>query len=233
MNIGNAVVTFLQRPSALETWRYERRVFLAFEALFVAATMAAAPASARWVALASALVAAYTAELARADRSAAARKRERAEALGLPGIELECERDIEAAAKARQVLSILGPLLVLSATRAVLGEQGMTASGGVLFAVAVVRTAMVQAYGPWRRWYREQIPVRLDVSFSREGSGLAERAMQATRLDGADLVAKRDRGTIVITVQLRPHAIAVFDRAERSERIALRYLAEDGSTRSS
>jgi hypothetical protein len=44
----NAVVRFFQRPGALPTWRYERRVILAVEALCLLAGILAAPTRAEW-----------------------------------------------------------------------------------------------------------------------------------------------------------------------------------------
>ncbi len=80
---------------------------------------------------------------------------------------------------------------------------------------------MVEAYAPWRRWYRRHVPVRIEVDASRMTDGLAERALQAVRLEQGTLSAKRDGGTVVILVNLTPKAVEVFDRHEREMRTFL------------
>lgn len=156
-----AIVRFIQRPGALPTWRYERRLILVIEALCLLAGILAAPPRATLVLLVGAPFALWQVELARAARSADARKRETSEALGLPSVDLTCQRDIERAAESRQLATIAAPAVALAASVADSGGHGLTVALVVGFVTSVVRVAMVELYGPWRRWYRSKVPLML------------------------------------------------------------------------
>lgn len=151
----NPIIRFLARPTALPTWRYERRVILLVEVLCQVAGILAAPTRlAALVMLVGAPFAVWQVELARAARSADARKREQAAAQGVPEVELSCARQIEEAAKARQLATVVAPVVTLATSIAAAGGQSLTLALAVGFLVSAVRVAMVELYGPWRRWYR-------------------------------------------------------------------------------
>jgi hypothetical protein len=157
--VTDRILRFLQRPGALPTWRYERRVILAFEVLCQVAGILAAPTRlAALVMLVGAPFAVWQVELARASRSAEARKREQAAARGVPEVELTCARDIEAAARARQLATIAAPVVTLATSIATAGGKGLTLALVVGFVVSAVRVVIVELYGPWRRWYRDKVP---------------------------------------------------------------------------
>lgn len=154
------VIRFLQRDGARETWEYERPVILSVELLCLIAGAWAAPTrDAMWLLLVSMPLSLWTAELARAERSGAARKAERAAALGFPMVTLTCEADMVRVAKNKQLLNATAPIVALSAAVAAAGFAGITRAIVVGFVVSVVRWAMVEAYGVWRAWYRARVPV--------------------------------------------------------------------------
>lgn len=157
---AHPIVKFLQHDDAHETWVYERRVILSVELLCLLAGAWAAPTrDAMLLLLVSMPLALWAAELARADRSGAARKAERAAALGIPSITLTCERDMIRVAKNKQLLAAAAPVVALSASVAGAGGAGITRAAIVGFIVSIVRWAMVEAYGAWRAWYRARVPV--------------------------------------------------------------------------
>ena len=181
----SAVIRFLQRPIALPTWRYERRVILAVEVLCQLAGILAAPTRlAALVMLVGAPFAVWQVELARAARSADARKREQATALRVPDVELTCARQIEDAAKARQLATIAAPVVTLATSIAAAGGQGLKLALVVGFVVSAVRVAMVELYGPWRAWYRSKVPPLVMVTIPQVFSEMrafvrANRAIRA------------------------------------------------------
>lgn len=160
--IGQCIVEFLQRPNACETWVYERRIILPAEFLCLLAGVWAAPTrDAMWLLLVSLPLALWTAELARADRSGAARKAERAAARGIPSVTLTCESAMVSVAKNKQLLNATAPIVALAASVAGAGGAGITRAAIVGFVVSVVRYVMVEAYGVWRAWYRGRVPLKI------------------------------------------------------------------------
>jgi hypothetical protein len=165
------IVQFLQRDGAHDTWVYERRVILAVELLCLLAGVWAAPTrAAMWLLLVSMPLALQAAELARADRSGAARKAEHAAALGIPSVTLTCERDMIRVAKNKQLLAAAAPVVALSASVAGAGGAGITRAAIVGFIVSVVRWVMVEAYGAWRMWYRARVPAFITTRNERISS---------------------------------------------------------------
>lgn len=159
--IGQRIVEFLQREDAHETWVYERRVILPVEFLCLLAGVWAAPTrDAMWLLLVSLPLALWTAELARADRSGAARKAERAAARGIPSVTLTCESAMVSVAKNKQLLNATAPIVALAASVAGAGGAGITRAAIVGFVVSIIRWGMVEAYGVWRAWYRTHIPIK-------------------------------------------------------------------------
>jgi hypothetical protein len=153
------VVRFLQRSNALRTWRYERRVILVIEAACLAAGILVAPTrSAAMLLLVTAPLSLWAAELARADRSAAARKAEHAAAKGLLKVVLACEKDIEHAAKNKQLVTATAPIVALAMAVAGAGGAGIQMAAIVGFGVSATRWATVEGYSRWRRWYRKHAP---------------------------------------------------------------------------
>lgn len=160
--IGERIVEFLRRNDAHETWVYERRVVLFVEFLCLLAGVLVAPnQTAAMLLLIDLPRSLYATELARAARSGAARKAEKANALGVAKVELACERNIEQAAKNQQIMTAAQPIVALAMTIAGSGGQGMTSAVVVGFAVSVVRLALVEGYSVWRAWYRERVPVKI------------------------------------------------------------------------
>lgn len=158
--VNHPIIEFLQRDDAPETWIYERRVILSVELLCLIAGAWAAPTrDSMLLLLMSMPLSLWTAELARAERSGAARKSERAAALGIPSVTLTCEADMVRVAKNKQLLNATAPIVALSAAVAGAGFAGITRAIVVGFVVSVVRWAMVEAYGAWRVWYRTRVPV--------------------------------------------------------------------------
>jgi hypothetical protein len=154
------VVRFLQRPTALDTWRYERRVILPIEVLCLVAGILAAPTrAASMLLLVTAPLALWATELARADRSAAARKAELATAMGIPRVELACSKDIEQVAKNKQLVTATAPVVSLAMAVAGAGWAGLTLAAIVGFCASLVRWATIEDYGKWRTWYRSHVPV--------------------------------------------------------------------------
>lgn len=182
---ADRLLRFLQRPTALPTWRYERRIILAVEVLCQVAGILAAPTRlAALVMLVGAPFAIWQVELARAARSADARKREQAAALRVPDVELTCARQIEEAAKARQFATIAAPVVTLATSIAAAGGQGLKLALVVGFMVSAVRVATVEFYGPWRAWYRRKVPPLVAVWMPRVFSEMrafvrANRAIRA------------------------------------------------------
>jgi hypothetical protein len=155
-----SIIEFLQRKDALMTWVYERRVTLPIEALCLMAGVWAAPTrSAALLLLVTSPLALWAAELARAERSGAARKAELAAALAIPKVELACERDLEQIAKNKQLVTATAPIVALAMSVAGAGGAGLTKAAITGFIASVVRWAMVEAYGSWRAWYRSHVPV--------------------------------------------------------------------------
>lgn len=181
----NPIIRFLQRPGARPTWRYERRAILAIEVFCQIAGILAAPSRlAALVMFVGAPFAVWQVELARAARSADARKREQAAAEGVPEVDLSCARDIEQAAKARQLATIAAPVVTLATSIAAAGGHGLRLALVVGFIVSAVRVAVVELYGPWRRWYRSKVPALVVVSLPRTLSAVrmlvrVNRAVQA------------------------------------------------------
>lgn len=159
-----AIIRFLQRDGARETWFYERPVILFVELLCLFAGVWAAPTrEAAYLLLVSMPLTLWAAELARADRSGAARKSELAAARGIPTVQLTCERDMVRVAKNKQLLAAAAPVVALSASVAGAGGAGITRAAIVGFIVSIVRWAMVEAYGVWRAWYRSHVPIVITV----------------------------------------------------------------------
>lgn len=158
--MDHPIIQFLQRNDSRETWEYERPVILTVELLCLIAGAWAAPThDAMWLLLMSMPLSLWTVELARAERSGAARKAERAAALGFPSVTLTCEADMVRVAKNKQILNATAPIVALSAAVAAAGFAGITRAIVVGFVVSVVHWAMVEAYGVWRAWYRARVPV--------------------------------------------------------------------------
>jgi hypothetical protein len=158
---NNRVITFLQRKGARETWEYERVVILLLELACLVAGVLASPSRTTMLLMAIDLPRSlYATELARAVRSGAARKAERAKAMGIPEVELACSRDIERAAKNQQLMTAAQPVVGLALSVAGSG-QGFTRAIIVGFIVSVIRWASVEVYGVWRAWYRERVPVQV------------------------------------------------------------------------
>jgi hypothetical protein len=172
VSMDHPIIRFLQRNDARETWEYERPVILAVELLCLIAGAWAAPTrDSMWLLLVSSMPLTLLAtEFARADRSGAARKAERAAALGIPSVTLTCEADMVRVAKNRQLLAATAPIVALSASVAGAGGAGITRAAVVSFIVSVVRWAMVEAYGAWRAWYRSHVPVNICVGNERTSS---------------------------------------------------------------
>ncbi len=217
-DITPAIIRFLQRPGALRTWHYERRVQLAVEALCLLAGIWAAPTRNAALLLAiTAPLALWAAELARADRSASARKTEQAAAIGLPAVELSCSKDIERAAKNRQLVTAAAPIVALATSVAGSGI-GLTKAAVVGFGTSLVRWSAIEVYGAWRRWYRKRAPaigeMRADSSTAMDG--LAQRAMNFVQYDGASLLAVQQGDKVTITVRLKPEMREIFERTSRS-----------------
>lgn len=190
MNTPPLIIQFLQRKHAAETWVYERPPILLVEALCLIAGILAAPTRlAALLLLVSSPLALWATELARADRSAAARKAEIADALRLPKVELTCSKDIEKAAKNKQLVTATAPVVALALSVAGAGGQGLTLAVAVGFVVSVIRWAMVEAYGPWRAWYRGHVPVSpVSVAKAVIVAGIASNASRAEV--GAELNAQ-------------------------------------------
>jgi hypothetical protein len=167
MNNTPAIIRFIQRTTSnpWSTWEYERVPTLLVEFLCLLAGIWAAPTqSAMWLAVVSTPLSLLATEFARADRSAAARKAEIATATGIPSVVLPCARDIEQAAKNRQLITATAPIVALAASVAGANGAGITAAAIVGFIVSVVRWAAVEIYGKWRAWYRTHVPVKIPAT---------------------------------------------------------------------
>jgi len=163
---SNRVITFL-RKGARETWEYERVVILLLELACLVAGVLASPSRTTMLLMAIDLPRSlYATELARAVRSAAARKAERAKAMGIPEVELACSKDIERAAKNQQLMTAAQPVVGLALSVAGSG-QGFTRAIIVGFIVSVLRWASVEVYGVWRAWYRERVPVDIGIRVAK------------------------------------------------------------------
>jgi hypothetical protein len=166
---SHAIVRFLQRDGALLTWFYERRVILPIEALCLMAGVWAAPTrAAALLLLVTSPLALWATELARADRSGAARKAELAAALAIPKVKLTCERDLEQVAKNKQFVTATAPIVSLAMSVAGAGGAGLTKAAITGFAVSVIRWTVIEAYGAWRAWYRSHVPAVADVATTAE-----------------------------------------------------------------
>lgn len=169
--MDHPIIRFLQRNNDRETWEYERPVILAVELLCLIAGAWAAPTrDSMLLMLVSMPLVLWGAELARAERSGAARKTEQMAALGLPLLALTCEADMVRVAKNKQLLNATAPIVTLSAAVAAAGFAGITRAIVVGFVVSVVRWAMVEAYGTWRAWYRSHVPVQVCIRNERTSS---------------------------------------------------------------
>jgi hypothetical protein len=156
---GFALIQFLQREGAKTTWWYERIPILLVEAACLLAAIWAAPNRlAALLLLVDMPRSIYAAELARRSRSAASRKTELAEAMKLPQAELTCQREIDIAARNNQIMTAAAPLVALAMSVAASGGAGLTRAAVVGFVVSIVRYAMIEGYGHWRKWYRQQVP---------------------------------------------------------------------------
>jgi hypothetical protein len=174
--VDHPIIRFLQRNDSRETWEYERPAILTVELLCLIAGAWAAPTrGAMWLLLVSMPLSLWSAELARAERSGAARKAERAAALGIPSVTLTCETDMVRVAKNKQLLNATAPIVALSAAVAAAGFAGITRAIVVGFIVSVVRWAMVEAYGTWRAWYRARVPVQVMLRFPHYSEDANER----------------------------------------------------------
>jgi hypothetical protein len=160
--IGMAIIRFLQRDGAKETWWYERTPILFVELLCLLAGILAAPNRAAALLLVVDLPRSLlSAEFGRSARSASARKVEMAEAMGIPAVELRCQRDIDNTAKNQQLMTAAAPVVALAMSVAASGGAGLSLAAAVGFAVSLVRYGMVEGYSPWRKWYRRQVPCRV------------------------------------------------------------------------
>jgi hypothetical protein len=156
---GFALIQFLQREGAKETWYYERIPILLVEAACVFAAIWAAPNRlAALLLLVDMPRSIYAAELARRSRSGASRKAELAEAMKLPQAELTCQRDLDIAARNNQIMTAAVPLVALAMSVAASGGTGLTRAAVVGFVTSIIRFAMIEGYGYWRKWYRQQVP---------------------------------------------------------------------------
>lgn len=161
-SFGFSLIRFLQRKDAKETWWYERIPILLVElACLLAAVWGAPNRLAALLLLVDMPRSIYAAELARRSRSAASRKTELAEAMKLPAVELACQRAIDAASRNNQIMTAAAPLVALAMSVAASGGIGLTRAAVVGFATSIVRYAMIEGYGHWRKWYRQQVPCAL------------------------------------------------------------------------
>ncbi len=193
--IGQRIVEFMQREDAHETWVYERRIILPVEFLCLLAGVWAAPTrDAMWLLLVSLPLALWTAELARADRSGAARKAERAAARGIPSVTLACEAAMVSVAKNKQLLNATAPIVALAASVAGAGGAGITRAAIVGFVVSVVRYVMVEAYGVWRAWYRKRVSTMIDCAIRRiEVPDVVVSMQRAKQTDSVDLFVSKNK----------------------------------------
>ncbi len=144
--------------SSAPTWVYERRVVAALEVGLLLATVAARPTL---LALATGVLAIAVAMVAQTQRSIAARRRERAEALGLLGaMQVSCEEADVRRATAQHVLSGLAPVTAIVTAA---HGAGVTAAVLVGAAATAIRWGCGLAYDRWRRWYRMHRPARVEA----------------------------------------------------------------------
>jgi len=147
------VIAFLARPDARPTYIYEQRVVGAVELVAFVGMLAASPTMPT---SASGLLGLAGAMLAQTARSVAARRRERAEQLGLPPLRVACEEADELRAKLQQYLAAASPIVgVLAAW----GSAGITRAVVVGAICAAIRQAYIEGYGQWRCWYRARRPM--------------------------------------------------------------------------
>lgn len=166
MNNLPAIIRFIKRDTKnpWETWQYERIPILLIEAMCLIAGIWAAPTrSAMWLAIVSAPLALLATEFARADRSAATLKTEIAAATGIPSVVLPCSKDIEQAAKNRQVITATAPVVALAASVAGANGAGLTLAAIVSFITSLIRWGSIEGQGSWRVWYRTHVPVKVKV----------------------------------------------------------------------
>jgi hypothetical protein len=189
--IGMAIINFLQREGAKDTWWYERFPILIVELLCLLAGIFAAPNRASALLLLVDLPRSLLfAEFGRAIRSGSARKVEVAEAMGIPAVEIRCQKDIDNAAKNQQLMIATTPVVALAMSVAASGGVGLSMAAGVGFAVSLVRYVMVEGYSPWRKWYRLQVPCRIKVP----------KVDQSAQL--LDLLSSRHRDLVRIAEQV-------------------------------
>lgn len=182
---GFALIRFLQRDGAKDTWRYERIPILLVEAAcLIAAVWAASNRFAALLLLVDMPRSIYAAELARRNRSASSRKTELAEAMKLPAVELTCQRAIDAAARNNQIMTAAAPIVALAMSVAASGGAGLSRAAVVGFAISVIRYTMIEGYGHWRKWYRQQVPCIVPAKQPPEST------IYATIADIAELVER-------------------------------------------
>lgn len=210
--MSNPIIAFLQRDGALETWRYERRFILSVEVLCLLASVVAAPTpQAAAVQMLTAPIALWAAELARADRSAAARRAERSAFFQLPPIELACDQAIERAAKNRQLVTLAWPLVTLAMSlAAVVPSAASLRAIGAGFVTSCIRLALVECYGTWRRWYRQR-------------SGVGPRGYAPTPAVIIGAIAHRILDAAVAAGADRADATAALSEAIRAALIQTRH----------
>ena len=194
------IVRFLQRDGAPETWQYERVIILFVECMCLLAGVMAAPTNnAALLSVVTLPLALWATELARAERSGAARKSERAAAMAIPTVTLACEKQIVNAAKNKQIVTATAPIVALAMSVAGAGT-GLTRAIVAGFVVSLIRYAMVELYGVWRGWYRSHVPlsiiVRNDKQAVQTPSQLAAtspyQSASLARLAEDILASKRD-----------------------------------------
>lgn len=143
-----AVTQWLSAPNRWPTFYYERLVLLATVELPALLLITwASPSMATWV---SGLLGLAGAILAQTARSVAARRAERAAALGVEAITVSCEAADERRVIWQQRLTTLSPFVGAAAAW---NTSGISRAVIVGFLCAVARNLWVDVYGAWRAFY--------------------------------------------------------------------------------
>lgn len=143
-----ALTRWLSAPDRWPTYHYERLVMLVgIELPALLLITWASPSMATWV---SGLLGLVMAILAQTQRSVAARRAEKAAALGVEAIMVSCEAADERRAIWQQRLTTLSPFVGAASAW---GTSGINRAVIVGLLCAVARNLWVDGYGAWRTFY--------------------------------------------------------------------------------
>lgn len=157
---GRWILRILDDHPEIPTWKLERFALIWLEVACHSATIAVAPSSTSAVVLLVSSAIAFRASLlAQTARSAAARKREHAEAQGLPPVLLSCELDVMRDTAAAQRLAAFQPLVTL--VMSLVDSRVSAVPAAIVVAlVSAARVVWSYEYDHWRRWMRARRPLR-------------------------------------------------------------------------